>query len=104
MDEIKIRFHELLSHKEIQENRRISYREASRQIQIPVASVSAWDKSDVTQYKKDVLERICAYFGCRVCDLLDDRGGDAEVAVLSVVVLEDLCRRAGVEIEEILKQ
>ena len=61
----------LIAQKEVAEGRRITYRVIFRETGIAESSLSALANNEVTLYAASTLSRLCAYFGCKIDDLLE---------------------------------
>lgn len=68
---VKNKFPLLLADKGIKENRRISIAEVSRNTGIAERTLQAWARNDITRFDTPVIEALCAYFNCSVCELLE---------------------------------
>ena len=64
------KFKLLLSQKEIDENKRISYKEIKETTGITISSLSAWATNKVQRFDADTIAALCEYFGCSVGDLI----------------------------------
>jgi putative transcriptional regulator len=65
------RFKILLAEKELREGRRISYKEIQEETGIAASSLSAWATNSINRYDRKTIDKLCAYFGCAVGDLLE---------------------------------
>jgi DNA-binding Xre family transcriptional regulator len=60
----------LLTEKERREGRRIKQLEIAKAIQVSPHTVGSWLRDEVTKLEAHVIEGLCEYFECDVCDLL----------------------------------
>lgn len=60
----------LVTDKERQIGRRLTQKEIAQAINVSEPVIGRWMKNQVTQFDADVIEGLCAYFGCEVGDLL----------------------------------
>lgn len=59
----------LIAQKAQKENRRITLRSVARDLGISKHTVYALSRNQLVEYPKDVLERLCTYFDCKLDDL-----------------------------------
>lgn len=64
------RFKVLLAQKEIEENRRISYREIKEETGIANSTLSSWATNTTKRYDATTIAALCEFFGCEVGDLI----------------------------------
>jgi putative transcriptional regulator len=64
------KFKILLSQKEIEEKKRIPYKEINEITGITISSLSAWATNNVQRFDADTISALCEYFGCNVGDLI----------------------------------
>ncbi len=77
---IRSRFKLLLAEKELDERRRIPYREIREATGISESAISKLATNTTQRYDADILAALCGYFQCGVGDLLEyipDGNGDA---------------------------
>jgi putative transcriptional regulator len=67
---IKHRLFELIRQKELKEGRRITQKEIAEFAGVSEHTMINWLRNDQTRYETVVVERICDYFDCELCDLL----------------------------------
>ena len=60
----------LLTEKEKREKRRITYTEIAEAVETSVNVISRWIKNDVSRFDAPLVEKLCIYFECDLCDLL----------------------------------
>jgi DNA-binding Xre family transcriptional regulator len=60
----------LLTEKERKEERRIKQLEIAKAIGVSHNTVASWIRNDVTKLEAHVIEGLCQYFECGLCDLL----------------------------------
>lgn len=60
----------LLAEKGMKEKRHISIAEVGRETGIAERTLQAWARNDVTRFDAPVIDALCAYFNCSVCELL----------------------------------
>ena len=60
----------LHSKKEGQDNRRIPYREISKETGLTTAQISRWMNDKVAQYSKVSIKKLCNYYECTPGDLI----------------------------------
>jgi putative transcriptional regulator len=68
---IRCNFKKLHLTREAREGRRITLREIQRETGIATSSLSKLANNDVTRFDADTLSRLCDFFKCTVCDLLE---------------------------------
>lgn len=67
---IKCQLIQLLSHRQMQEKRKISYREIARATGLPTSTISRMARDEVTRFDAETLSALCAYFDCKLGELL----------------------------------
>jgi putative transcriptional regulator len=67
---IRSNFKLLHAQKEVNEGRRIPYREISSKTGISTRTLSALANNETTLYAAHTLSRLCVYYNCKVGDLL----------------------------------
>lgn len=60
----------LLTEKERQLGRNISLSEVARATELSIGVISRWFKNEVDRFDGPVIEKLCDYFECDLCDLL----------------------------------
>jgi len=68
---IRSNFKLLHARKEINEGRRIPYREIQRKTGIATSTLSSLANNEVRRYDANTLSRLCDYFQCEVGDLIE---------------------------------
>jgi len=56
--------------KERREGRRIRQTEVAQAINVSNNTIGRWVRNEITRYDAEVVEDLCAYFECGLCDLL----------------------------------
>lgn len=64
------RFAILLGEKITKEKRNISIAEVARSTGIAARTLLVWYNNQITRYDKPVIEALCKYFECDVCQLI----------------------------------
>jgi putative transcriptional regulator len=64
------RFKILLAEKATREMRKISYKEIQQATGVAASSLSAWSTNTVELYDRATIDKLCAYFGCQVGELI----------------------------------
>lgn len=67
---IKCQLIQLLSHRQLREKRKISYREIARATGLPPSTISRMARDEVTRFDAETLSALCAYFECELGELL----------------------------------
>ncbi len=67
---LRNRFLELLLEKERRENRRVTQKEIAYATGISQQALTGWVHNNVTKFEAGIVERLCEYFKCDLCDLL----------------------------------
>lgn len=67
---IKCQLIGLLSRRQIQEQRKITYREVARATGLQASTVTRMANNQVTRFDADTLSALCAYFECELGELL----------------------------------
>lgn len=78
---LKNRLFLLLKKQEVERGRSISQAELARELALTKDTVGRWLKNDVERFDAPVVERMCAYFGCELKDLLYIDYGDDSSSV-----------------------
>jgi putative transcriptional regulator len=60
----------LLSIKQANENRRITYRAIQEATGVSASTISRMATNKITRFDSETLSALCAYFGCELGDLL----------------------------------
>lgn len=60
----------LIAQKAQRENKRISLRALSKELDISTYTLYKFADNKLNEYPKDVLEKLCHYFPCQIGDLL----------------------------------
>jgi putative transcriptional regulator len=68
------RFKILLAQKEIQEDRRISYKEIKNATGIASSTLSSWATNSTKRFDADTIADLCDFFECEVGDLINYEG------------------------------
>jgi putative transcriptional regulator len=67
---IKNRLFELIREKELKTGRRITQKAIAEFAGVSEHTMINWLRNDMTRYETNVVERICDYFDCDLCELL----------------------------------
>lgn len=67
---IRCQLIQLLSQREAQEKRRISYREVANTTGLEPSTISRMARDKVTRFDAETLSALCAYFECELGELL----------------------------------
>jgi transcriptional regulator with XRE-family HTH domain len=67
---IKNRLFELIRQKELKDNRRITQKEIAEFAGVSEHTIINWIRNDMTRYENVVVEAICDFFDCDLCDLI----------------------------------
>jgi len=60
----------LLYQKELREKRRVTQQELARAIGVSENTITNWMYNDVTKFQAEIIEKLCTFFDCGLCDLL----------------------------------
>lgn len=60
----------LLYQKEVREKRRVTQQELARAIGVSENTITNWVYNDVTKFQAEIIEKLCTFFECGLCDLL----------------------------------
>lgn len=60
----------LLYQKELREKRRVTQQELARAIGVSENTITNWMYNDVTKFQAEIIEKLCRFFDCGLCDLL----------------------------------
>ncbi|MBE2271378.1 MAG: helix-turn-helix transcriptional regulator [Anaerolinea sp.] len=60
----------LLYQKELRDKRRVTQTEVAAAIGVSRATITNWMHNDVTKFEAHIIEGLCAFFECGLCDLL----------------------------------
>lgn len=67
---MKNRMITLMGKKQVDENRPINASTVARETGLTRQAISKWVRGDVTEFREDMLQRLCKYFNCELGDLL----------------------------------
>jgi transcriptional regulator with XRE-family HTH domain len=59
-----------MTEKERKEGRRISQSEVARAIDVSNNTIGNWIRNDIAKVEASIVEDLCTYFQCDLCDLL----------------------------------
>jgi putative transcriptional regulator len=68
---ISNRFAQLLEQKQKKEDRYISLAEVASDINVSRKTLYKWEKNTVDRFDRDVIEKLCKYFGVELSELLE---------------------------------
>jgi putative transcriptional regulator len=68
---ISNRFAKLLDQKQKKEDRYISLAEVASDTKVSRKTLYKWEKNTVDRFDRDVIEKLCQYFGVELSDLLE---------------------------------
>lgn len=79
---LKNRFLYLMTEKERQLGRNISYTEIAKATGVSVGVISRWANNEVDRFDRPIIEKLCDYFDCDLGDLLYlERGVDKHIGL-----------------------
>jgi putative transcriptional regulator len=83
------RFRILLAEKEVKERRTISLATVAGETGISIYTITAFARNTLREAPLDVLDTLCRYFGCDVCDILswEPNDGAEKIAVPDLAAL-----------------
>jgi putative transcriptional regulator len=67
---VKNRLFELIRQKELKDSRRITQKEIAEFAGVAEHTIINWIRNNTTRYDTNVVEAICDFFDCELCDLL----------------------------------
>jgi putative transcriptional regulator len=67
---VKNRLFDLIRQKELKEGRRITQKEIAEFAGVTEHTIINWIRNKTTRYDTLVIERVCDFFACDLCDLL----------------------------------
>jgi putative transcriptional regulator len=67
---MKNRLFELIRQQELKEGRRITQKEIAEFADVTEHNIGKWIRNEMTRYDTKVVELICGFFDCDLCDLL----------------------------------
>lgn len=67
---IKTNFVELFLRKQSKEGKRLSLQDMHKETGLSWSTLQRWENENVTRFDAKVLDEMCKYFSCSVCDLV----------------------------------
>lgn len=68
---IRSKLKSLIERREFEEERVITYTDIHKATGISISALSNFGANKTSRYDEDLLARLCEFFGCQVCDLLE---------------------------------
>lgn len=60
----------LMGKKQMEENRAINASTVARETGLTRQAISKWVRGDVTEFREEIVQKLCKYFKCELGDLL----------------------------------
>ena len=67
---VKNRMVLLMGKKQMEENRPINASTVARETGLTRQAISKWVRGDVTEFREEIVQKLCRYFKCELGDLL----------------------------------